>query len=295
MTQSVDAAMQRLLRLGSSSAEGRFATVAGAPLHYLEEGTGPVVVLLHGGTGGGANWFRLLHALSQHFRVLAPDLPGFGLSPRRSPTAPLGVGAAELLEEWLRGLQVQDALVAGTSFGGLAALRLAQRAPDVIGRLFLLDAAGLDRDLTVLVRLAALPLIGSVWAHPTRYGTARTFRVLLTRPGASIPPAMQQALIDYLYLTARGAGAAYLRDTLRLFAGLAGQREFLSRAELSALALPATVALGEHDRFFSAASARTAVRILPRAEFRLIPGVGHSPNWEAPDAVLSAILELADR
>lgn len=287
--------MQRLLLLGDSNAQGQFANVADAPLHYLAEGAGPVVVLLHGGTGGGANWFRLLRGLSGHFRVLAPDLPGFGLSPRREPTAPLGHAAAQLLEEWLRGLQVRGALVVGTSFGGLAALRLAQRAPDVVGRLFLLDAAGLDRELSVLVRLGALPVIGSVWAHPTRSGTARTFRLLLTRNGASIPPPMQQALIDYLYLTAQSAGTAYVRDTLRLFAGLAGQREFLSGAELSALGQPATIALGEHDPFFSAASARAAARRLPHAEFQLIRGVGHSPNWEAPDAVLSAILELATR
>lgn len=295
MLSAVEAAMHRLLRLGDSRARGRFATVAGARLHYLEEGDGPAVVLLHGGTGGGANWFRLLNAMSRSFRVLAPDLPGFGLSPRREPRAPLGVAAAVLLEEWLRGLRVHDALVAGTSFGGLAALRLAQRAPDVVGRLFLLDAAGLGRDLAVLVRLAALPVLGSVWAQPTRYGTAHTFRLLLTRNGAAIPPALQRALIDYLYITARAAGRRYLRDTLRLFAGPAGQREFLSAAELRAIEQPATVALGEHDRFFAAAAAHTAALTLPRASFLLIPGVGHSPNWEAPDAVCSALLALAAR
>jgi pimeloyl-ACP methyl ester carboxylesterase len=287
--------MQRLLLLGDSRAQSRFAHVKGSRLHYLEEGSGEVIVLVHGGTGGGANWFRLLHPLSRRFRVLAPDLPGFGLSPRRQPEAPLGQAAAQLLEKWLRGLEVQHALVAGTSFGGLAALRLAQRAPDLVGRLFLLDAAGLDRELSLLVRLGALPVIGSAWARPTRYGTARTFRALLTRNGGALPAALQQALIDWLYLTARAAGPVYLRDTLRLFCGLSGQREYLSAAELAALPLPATIALGEHDPFFTAASARAAARTLPDAEFRLIPGVGHSPNWEAPDAVLSAILALANR
>jgi 2-hydroxy-6-oxonona-2,4-dienedioate hydrolase len=106
---------------------------------------------------------------------------------------------------------------------------------------------------------------------------------------------MQQALIDYLYVTAAAAGTAYLRDTLRAFAGLSGQREYLSQAELRALAQPATIALGEHDPFFSVTAARAAARTLPHAELRVIAGVGHSPNWEAPDVVLSAILELANR
>jgi 4,5:9,10-diseco-3-hydroxy-5,9,17-trioxoandrosta-1(10),2-diene-4-oate hydrolase len=295
MIPPVDAAMQRLLRLGDSAARGRYATVAGVPLHYLEEGSGSAIVLLHGGAGGGANWFRVLHALARRFRVLAPDLPGFGLSPKRVPAAPLGVAAADLLAEWLRGLRVQSALVAGTSFGGLAALRLAQRAPEVVGRLFLLDAAGLERRVALPVRLAALPLIGPVCARPTRYGTARTFRRLLTRNAAAIPSAMQQALVDYLYVTSRSAGRAYLGRTLRLFAGAAGQREVLSPAELSGIARPAMVVLGEHDPFFSAAAARAAAHALPHAEFRMIAGVGHSPNWEAPEAVLSAIDELAAR
>ncbi|HSJ05126.1 MAG TPA: alpha/beta fold hydrolase, partial [Longimicrobiales bacterium] len=69
-------AMERLLQRGGSRARGVLGKGPGA-LHHLEEGAGPPVVLLHGGSGGGANWFRLFAPLARRYRVLAPDLPGF--------------------------------------------------------------------------------------------------------------------------------------------------------------------------------------------------------------------------
>jgi pimeloyl-ACP methyl ester carboxylesterase len=51
------------------------------------------------------------------------------------------------------------------------------------------------------------------------------------------------------------------------------------------------IALGEHDHFFSTVGARHAASLIPNSSFRIIPGVGHSPNWEAPEAVLHAIVD----
>ena len=291
MSEAVAAAMQRLLHLGDSAARSSFAQVFGSRMHYLDEGSGAVIVLLHGGTGGGANWFRLFAPLAARHRVLAPDLPGFGLSAPRNLSGPLGGAAATLFEEWLRQLGVTKATVVGTSFGGLAALRLAQRASGLVERLFLLDSAGLDRSLHVALRLAALPLLGPLWAHPTRPGNAWTFRALLTHNRASLSREMQRALTEYLYLTARNAGSDYLVTTLRRFAGPRGQREYLRPRELSQLSHPTAVVVGEHDPFFSAAASRRAAERTPHGTFRIIPDVGHSPNWEAPDQVFSAILE----
>src|SRR5687768_8788449 len=89
--------------LASAGAHAQSVHSGTAPrMHHLEAGAGgEVIVLLHGGTGGGANWFRILPLLSPRYRVLAPDFPGFGLSERVEPVPPMGVVAADVIAGWL--------------------------------------------------------------------------------------------------------------------------------------------------------------------------------------------------
>ncbi|CAN5861320.1 hypothetical protein BH23GEM9_BH23GEM9_09740 [soil metagenome] len=293
---AVERAMVRLLRSAGSAARSVTTTARGSAFHHLEEGTsGRVVVLLHGGSGGGANWFRLLPRLAAEYRVLAPDLPGFGLSAPRELRSPLGRHAAELLAGWLEERGVDDALVVGTSFGGLAALRLAQIAPARISRVLLLDSAGLGRGIHPLVRVATLPGLTRLAVRPTRRGTAAVFRILLTTDRTELSAEQTAALLDYLYASAHAAGTRYVARTLRLFAGPTGQREVLTDAELRTLHQPLSFIWGERDSFLPLADARRAAGQCPDARFASIPDAGHSPNWERADAVLDAIDELARR
>jgi pimeloyl-ACP methyl ester carboxylesterase len=288
--------MDRLLAAGSAPSDVRsvWTQQSGARTHHIEAGSGAPVVLLHGGTGGGANWFRLLGPLAAHFRVLAPDLPGFGLSDPIPVVRPLGTSAAERLVDWMAQNDVTDALMVGTSFGGLAALRVAQRSSRV-SRLLLLDAAGLGHGIHPAVRVATtLPLTQLLMA-PSRRGTAAVLRLLLTSDLSLLSATQQRALIDYLLTTARAAGTKYLARTLEMFAGAGGQREVLGSDELAGLRLPVSIVWGERDRLLPLESARLAARALPDARLIVLPGIGHSPNWERPEAVVTAIMDLASR
>ncbi|MGH7443673.1 MAG: alpha/beta fold hydrolase, partial [Longimicrobiales bacterium] len=138
---ALERAQARLLALSGAEVTRVRTNLGDGAIHHLEVGRGRPLVLLHGAGGGGANWYRLLKALGEERRVLAPDLPGFGFSDPMPVHAPLGEHAARRVEAWLNanGLAACDA--AGTSFGGLIAIRLAQRG--CVERLVLLDAAGL--------------------------------------------------------------------------------------------------------------------------------------------------------
>jgi pimeloyl-ACP methyl ester carboxylesterase len=294
--RDVREAMNLLLAAGGAPLDVRsvWTDQDGIRIHHLETGMGPAVVLLHGGTGGGANWFRVIGPLARRFRVLAPDLPGFGLSDPITLAAPLGPRAADRLVDWMARNDVDDAVVAGTSFGGLVALRMAQRSARA-QRILLLDSAGLGRGIHPAVRLVTgLPLT-RLAMRPSRSGTAAVLRAILTTNLSSLSQDAERALIDYLHVTARAAGTAYLARTLVLFAGARGQREALASSELSALRLPVSIVWGARDRLLPLSHARRAAERLPDAELRVLPDIGHSPNWEQPGAVVDAVIDLATR
>lgn len=281
--------MQRLLALGGVQAESRVVEAAGTRLHYLKAGSvGPTVVLLQGASGGAANWYRIIGPLSRRCRVLALDLPGFGFSGPATPVWPLGEYVAGVVDDWLSRVGVERCTVVGTSFGGLAALRLAQRRPERVERLVLLDAAGLGRDLPALVRLACLPLLGPALLKPSRVGTRWLLqRVLTSRP---LPAEHATALIDYLFWSARLGDTRVLAEAIAQFCDLGGQREVLGDGDLAGLRPPTLIIWGAEDRFLPAAHGMRAAALIPRSAFVRIRGAGHSPNWEAPEALMSALL-----
>jgi pimeloyl-ACP methyl ester carboxylesterase len=290
----VAAAMQRLLWLGNVEPRSKFVEFEGGRLHHLDAGAGPVVVLLQGAGGGAANWYRIIGPLSRERRVLALDLPGFGLSSSMEVRPPLGGVAARVVEGWLTALGVGEVDVVGTSFGGLIGLRLAQLYPGRVRRLALLDSAGLGRELPWAVRIAGFPLVWRLALRPTRTGTDRLFRWLLTSRRDDLA-GHEQALVDYLWRSAAAGDVRGMARAIRLFGGPRGQREVLSDAELRELRLPVQVIWGELDRFLPVAHGLRAARHIPGARAEVLTGVGHSPNWEAPDALLDVLWPFLEK
>lgn len=281
--------MERLLELGGAAATSRWARVDGGRVHWLEAGAGRPVLLLHGAGGGGANWFRVIGPLARRLRVLAPDLPGFGLSEPISPMAPLGGQVADWVRRWLDVIAVGTCDVVGTSFGGLVALRLAQRAPDRVRRIVLLDSAGLGPEVPAIVRIAGTRPVARWLRRPSRGATACLFRKLLVSDRGAIDPTVEAALIEYLLRSAEAGDPVRMVRAYRLFCGIRGQREILRDEELRRITHPALVVWGDRDRFFPPAHGERAAATLPLASIHWVRGAGHSPSWEAPDRVATTL------
>jgi pimeloyl-ACP methyl ester carboxylesterase len=130
---------------------GATADAGGVKTNYLEAGTGPAVVLIHGsgpGVTAYANWRLVLPALAEQFRVIAPDMIGFGFT-ERPDNADFSVDAwAEQVVGLLDALNIRQASLVGNSFGGAIALRLATRYPDRVDKLVLMGSMGIGFPLT---------------------------------------------------------------------------------------------------------------------------------------------------
>jgi pimeloyl-ACP methyl ester carboxylesterase len=282
--------MLALLRSVGAHVTRHYEEHAGVRLHALSAGQGETIVLLHGAGGGGANWFAVFNLLSRSYRVLAPDLPGFGLSPRMHVGPPLGTSVARSIDAWLDARGEGRVHLVGTSMGGLIALRIAQDNPDRVRTLTLLDAAGLGKSLPLLVRLGTLPGCGRFVRHTSRAGLEFFLqRYLTARP---MPEPHRSALLDFLLAVADAGGGETVAQYLSRFASLAGQTEVAGSRALEEIDVPVLVMWGEKDRFLPLRHARRAARALPRARLRIIAGAGHSPNWEMPEAVAAGILDL---
>jgi pimeloyl-ACP methyl ester carboxylesterase len=109
-----------------------------------------------------------------------------------------------------------------------------------------------------------------------------------------LPKEHEDALIDYIHTTAARTDMKVLGRAYAAFGGWRGQAEVVTAEELSALADRTLVIWGEKDRFLPAPRVRCAAALAAGVQLRMIPGVGHSPNWEAPDEVLEMMSSFWD-
>jgi pimeloyl-ACP methyl ester carboxylesterase len=143
--------MERSMTTGENPAIGATADANGIKTNYLEAGTGDPVVLIHGsgpGVTSYANWRLVLPALAENFRVLAPDMVGFGFS-ERPANIEYGVQTwADQVVGLMDTLELPKAHLVGNSFGGAIALRIAAQHPDRVGKLVLMGSMGVPFPIT---------------------------------------------------------------------------------------------------------------------------------------------------
>jgi pimeloyl-ACP methyl ester carboxylesterase len=246
-------------------------------LAHDDAGDGPAVVLIHGHPFDRTMWAGTVAALRDEFRVIAPDLRGYGATP-----AVARVTLRELaddVEALLDALGVERSAVVGLSMGGLVAMELATADPARWTRLGLVATTAEppgdgERDArhAMADRIAAEGMAPQVDAMlPQLFG-----------PGA---PA---AAVAQIAATMRATGPAGAAAALR---GRAARPDY--RPGLRALTMPVFVCTGTEDPYSTAAVTGTILDCVPHATQLSLPGVGHLPNLEAPaefDAALAAFL-----
>jgi pimeloyl-ACP methyl ester carboxylesterase len=143
--------MEQSMTTGENPEIGATADANGIKTNYLEAGKGDPVVLIHGsgpGVTSYANWRLVLPALAENFRVLAPDMVGFGFS-ERPANIEYGLQTwADQVVGLMDTLDLPKAHLIGNSFGGAIALRVATQHPDRVGKLVLMGSMGVSFPIT---------------------------------------------------------------------------------------------------------------------------------------------------
>jgi pimeloyl-ACP methyl ester carboxylesterase len=253
---------------------------SGVRVRVYEQGPvdAPVVLCLHSLFVDARAFAALADLLSDEFRVICPDLPGYGDSEKPPPSRfSYGVDAfAEALVDLYGGLGLRRAIVIGHGLGGSIAMTLTARHPELVSRLVLIDPICRQIPLFLGHRALLVPFVGGIVYKQLVGRTAfRTiFRDRLYGEGATI---RSQTIDAYFESFNSPAGRGSLLATLR---ATADTRPVL--AQTVRLNLPTLVVWGRHDRFQPASFGQRLSREIRNAGFELL-NAGHSPHEELPD------------
>jgi pimeloyl-ACP methyl ester carboxylesterase len=250
-------------------------TLRGAEFHWIESGTGPALVFLHGLPFHKGLWAHQVAGFSRHHRAIAPDLRGFGESglPAGEPSVDAYADDVAALLDFLG---TGPVVLAGHSMGGYAALALARRRPDLLRGMVMVasratadtaDAAANRRSVAARLRTESPEFVAETMAP----------RMVATNAQNPAHIAAARALMDPL----RADGIAHAQ------LALAARPD--STPFLGAVPCPVLVVAGERDAVVPLEESGIFAAGFRQGRLEVVEGAGHLPSWERPrefDAIL---------
>jgi len=268
-------------------------TLHGKRIAFRRAGSGPTLVLIHGITNSSESWAPAMRLLARDFDVIAPDLPGHGESDRQRGDHSLG-GHACVMRDLLHVLGVKRATVVGHSLGGGVAMQFAYQFPDMVERLVLVGSGGLGREVSPLIRSAALPFAEQVLplltARPLiEAGSAIAGLVgrLGFKPGADLAEVSR----GVASLGDAERRAAFVR-TVRSVISPLGQRVTATDRLYLAAELPTLIVWGDRDPIIPVEHGRGAHALLPNSQLEVFEGAGHFPQLDDPVRFAELVTEF---
>jgi 3-oxoadipate enol-lactonase len=256
----------------------------GTRVHCLDAGSGaPPVVLLHAFPLHSGMWEPQVAALRDRFRVVAPDLPGFGASDGPDdPTAYSMERYADLTAALLDRLGVERGVVGGLSMGGYVALAFLRRHRARLAGLVLADTRA-DVD-TPEIRERRTRQQRQVGEEGTAALVDSMLEVLLSEDTRKERPEVVETARRLMDNPAAGVIGAL--DAMKRRADASG--------DLAGIDVPTLVVVGEHDGPSPPSVAEEMHARIPRSRLAVIPGAGHLSNLEAPAVFNQALLAFLD-
>jgi pimeloyl-ACP methyl ester carboxylesterase len=258
----------------------RFADVDGVQIHYQEAGPadGPVMVLIHGFASSTLVWSKVLLKLAgAGYRVIAPDMLGYGYSgkPRRADYTI--ASQARMMASLLTGLKAKKATLVGSSYGAAVAATVALDYPEKVERLVLVGAVtNNDPTRFLVMRLFRSPLIGDI-VSPLLLGSRRLLRRRMKRVYDRHAWVLDERRVDARHLPLRAANThrAILRTVRKWDAERISQDAHLIRH-------PTLILWGENDREVPLQNGELLHQEIQDSQLIIFRECGHLPHEEFP-------------
>jgi len=250
---------------------------AGGTVNAAQTGKGLPLFLLHSLLSDRASFDAVAPKLSQWFRLIVPELPGFGRSQA------VGGGLAEIADRMAEAVRDaasdEDAIVLGNGYGGFVALQMAIRHPQIATRLILADSGAAFSE-------AGRQAFRNMAAASRANGLAAITDVAMCRLFAPEFQAENPALM-------RDRREAFLKtDPLVFRAACAQLAELDLRGELAKVKMPVLVVVGERDEATPPPMSHELAALLPDARLKIIAGCAHVPQLQSPQLFLEAISDF---
>ncbi|MDH3276148.1 MAG: alpha/beta hydrolase [Gammaproteobacteria bacterium] len=267
-----------------SGLEHKSIVMDGETWHYLDGGPAdaPVVLLLHGFAADKDNWTRFSRKLTGQYRIIAPDLPGFGESARQRERDYSVPAQSDWLHDFAATLKLDRFHLGGNSMGGYTAAFYAYRYSSQIESLLLIDNAGITSPNTSEMELA----VGR-GENPLLTSSAEDFDRLLSFV------AYKQPFVPW---PAKGVLAQRsFEDSAfnrRIFEGYKDARDVGLEPILADINQPVLIIWGEFDRVLDISSIDVMRPLLPQAKVVIMQDTGHIPMLERPQETAAHYLEF---
>ena len=261
-------------------AEHKTVSVWGLNIRYVQAGEGPVVLLLHGLAASLLTWYCNIDVLADAgYRVIAPDLPGYGDSDKPGHLDYGPVSAADFVYDFSQELGLERFSMVGSSAGGLIAGLFALEYPAMVERMVLVGSGGFGRKLSWFLRVMSIPVLGGLVYQPWLNNKMGVSKYLFYQPPAILEELLPEMDRVKLLPGARTAMLRSVSSSINLW-GLRKEAYILER--LKGSEVPLMTVWGANDIIIPVSHAAAVRRELPESTVRIIPECGHWPQMEKP-------------
>jgi pimeloyl-ACP methyl ester carboxylesterase len=254
--------------------------IFGQKIYYLEAGSGPEVILLHGLGGDNGNWRMTLPALASNFHVYAPDQIGFGQSDK--PLINYRVATlVDFLNAFYKKLGITKATLVGNSLGGWVAMNFALQYPDKVNRLVLVDSAGYSFKRTGGVAPAREVLLG---LNPSSLaGTKQLMAIVFHNKAFSSDAVAEQVFTEHLRKNDGYTINSFVDSILR-------GEDFVD-GKLGALKAPTLIVWGRDDMLVPLATGKALAEDIAGSQTVVLDDCGHVPQMECAGPFNDSLLK----
>jgi haloalkane dehalogenase len=270
--------------------ESRFVAINGHTIHYVDEGSGPTLLFLHGNPTWSFVYRDVIRALRDEFRCIALDYPGFGLSSAAPGYRYLPEEHTQIVTAFVEALALSGVTLAAHDWGGPIGLATVQQKPAAFDRLVLANTWAWP------ISAPHVQILSHVMGGPLGRLLIRQFNLFVN---AMIPAGhrLRKPIEEEMAHYQEALASAERRNASAIFPGrITASRTFLTdvEARLPSLAsLPTLIVWGDADVAFGNAELRRWEQIFTDHRTVIVEGAGHFVQSDAPERFATAIREWA--